>query len=76
MTTPKDAARDFGSTDCSSAMTKYVDMMRAAYEEARQSRDDNAKADITHNVQWWDGVMKGLNIAKRILDEVANGETR
>ena len=75
MTKPKDADRDFGSSDCSTAIVEeIIAKLRCEYADAVVSRDELERNGISHGASWWDGVLKGLNIAKRIIEECKDGK--
>lgn len=63
------------STVCSTAIiAEIIDKLRCEYADAVVSRDDLERSGISHGASWWDGVLKGLNIAKRVIEESRDGK--
>jgi hypothetical protein len=49
--------------------------LKEEFEDARATRDDSAAGGFTHFSEYWDGVMKGLNVAKRIIENKSRVKT-
>ena len=48
---------------------EILEKLRCEYAAAVVSRDELERNRISHGASWWDGVLKGLNIAKRVIEE-------
>ena len=71
----KDANEGFDASHCSTAFVEQVmAKLRCEYAEAVASRDELERSGISHGAAWWDGVLKGLNIAKRVIEESKDGK--
>ncbi len=75
MTKPNDVIGNSDSSHCSTAIiAEIIDKLRCEYADAVVSRDDLERSGISHGASWWDGVLKGLNIAKRVIEESRDGK--
>lgn len=71
----KDANEGFDASHCSTAIVEeIIAKLRCEYAEAVVSRDELDRNGISHGASWWDGVLKGLNIAKRVIEECRDGK--
>jgi hypothetical protein len=71
----KDANEGFDASHCSTAIVEeIIAKLRCEYAEAVVSRDELERSGISHGASWWDGVLKGLNIAKRVIEECKDGK--
>jgi hypothetical protein len=65
----------FDATVCSTAIVdEIIAKLRCEYADAVVSRDELERNGISHGASWWDGVLKGLNIAKRVIEECKDGK--
>ncbi len=75
MTKPNDVIGNSDSSHCSTVIiAEIIDKLRCEYADAVVSRDDLERSGISHGASWWDGVLKGLNIAKRVIEESRDGK--
>ena len=74
MNKPNDVDGCFDASNCSTAfVAEILDKLRCEYADAVVSRDELERNGISHGASWWDGVLKGLNIAKRVIEESKDG---
>ncbi len=75
MNKPNDVTGCFDASNCSTAIIdEIIAKLRCEYAEAVVSRDELERSGISHGASWWDGVLKGLNIAKRVIEECKDGK--
>ena len=73
----KDANEGFDASHCSTAVVEQIiAKLRCEYTDAVVSRDELERNGISHGASWWDGVLKGLNIAKRVIEECKDGKRK
>jgi hypothetical protein len=75
MNKPNNVTGGFDATVCSTAIVdEIIAKLRCEYADAVVSRDELERNGISHGASWWDGVLKGLNIAKRVIEESRDGK--
>jgi len=55
-------------------VAEILNKLRCEYADAVVSRDELERNGTSHGASWWDGVLKGLNIAKRVIEESKDGK--